>query len=552
MNAAEQRRAVSQLLVVRASGHAGDHQRRYPRWELSNGELQRLLANGVGGVILLGGTATELQQRCRTLRSWAGDEDLLLCADVEEGVGQRFEGATWLVPPMALGRLQSNDPAKARRLTERYGRCTADQARRCGLNWVLAPVCDVNSNPANPVINVRAWGQVPEATAALAEAFQRGLQAGGVLGCAKHFPGHGDTAQDSHLELPVLKHSRERLDQIELRPFRQLIAAGVDSVMTAHLMIPSLDAERPATLSPRVLTDLLRDSLDFQGLIVTDALVMEAITGLVGPGEAAVQAFEAGADLILMPADADKAIDAICAALDSGRIPSLRLEQSLQRRKDALQRCSGDQNRIEGISTQDAVETIDAVETAVETNDEHRFALELVSTTLERQGATPVHPPADGGVTLIRVDGALACPFLRPDAPAIVWPASRGFRPIICHDLGISPWHEPPQGDNPLALDRLDDGPVLLQLFLRGNPFRAGRDRDDPWPAAIRQLLRLNRLAGMAVYGCPYRWESLRTLLPDTLPAAYSPGQMAAAQQMLMVQLLGDENTLELGTEFTD
>ena len=542
MNAAEQRRAVSQLLVVRASGHAGDQQRRYPRWELSNGELQRLLAQGVGGVILLGGTATELQQRCRTLRAWADHDDLLLCADVEEGVGQRFEGATWLVPPMALGRLQSNDPAKAMDLAERYGRCTADQARRCGLNWVLAPVCDVNSNPANPVINVRAWGQVPEAAGALAEAFQRGLQAGGVLGCAKHFPGHGDTAQDSHLELPVLRHSRERLEQIELRPFRRLIAAGVDSVMTAHLVIPSLDAERPATLSPRVLTDLLRDSLDFQGLIVTDALVMEAITGLVGPGEAAVQAFEAGADLILMPADADKAIDAVCAALDSGRIPSLRLEQSLQRRRDALQRCSGAQSRNEGASPLDAGET----------SNERQLALELVSETLEQQGMTPVHPPAGGGVTLIRVDGVLACPFLRPDAPAISWPNSRGFRPIICHDLGISPWHEPPQGDNPLALDRLGDGPVLLQLFLRGNPFRAGRDCDDPWPAAIHQLLRLNRLAGMAVYGCPYRWESLRALLPDTIPAAYSPGQMADAQQRLMSQLLGDEHTLELETEFTD
>ena len=542
MNAVEQRRAVSQLLVVRASGHAGDHQRRYPRWELSNGELQRLLAKGIGGVILLGGTATELQQRCRTLRSWAGHDDLLLCADVEEGVGQRFEGATWLVPPMALGRLQSNDPEKAMVLAERYGRCTADQARRCGLNWVLAPVCDVNSNPANPVINVRAWGQIPEAAGALAEAFQRGLQAGGVLGCAKHFPGHGDTAQDSHLELPVLRHSRERLEQIELRPFRRLIAAGVDSVMTAHLVVPAFDAEWPATLSPRVLTDLLRNSFDFQGLIVTDALVMEAITGLVGPGEAAVQAFEAGADLILMPADADKAIDAVCAALDSGRIPSLRLEQSLQRRRDALRRCSGAQARNEAASPPDAGET----------SDERQLALELVSATLERQGGTPIEPPAGGGVTLIRVDGVLACPFLRPDAPAIGWPTSCGFRPIICHDLGISPWHEPPQGDNPLDLDRLGDGPVLLQLFLRGNPFRAGRDRDEPWPAAIRQLLQLNRLVGMAVYGCPYRWESLRVLLPDTIPAAYSPGQMADAQQMLMGLLLGDEQTLGLGSEFTD
>jgi len=548
MNAAEQRRAVSQLLVVRASGHAGDQQRRYPRWELSNGELQRQLANGVGGVILLGGTATELKHRCRTLRSWAGGRNLLLCADVEEGVGQRFEGATWLVPPMALGRLQANDPAKAMLLAERYGRCTADQARRCGLNWVLAPVCDVNSNPDNPVINVRAWGQTPEAAGALAEAFQRGLQAGGVLGCAKHFPGHGDTAQDSHLELPVLRHSRERLEHIELRPFRKLIASGVESVMTGHLVIPVLDQERPATLSPSVLSDLLRESLDFQGLIVTDALVMEAITGLVGPGEAAVQAFAAGADLILMPADADTAIDALCAALDSGRIPPLRLEQSLQRRRDALRRCSGNQNPMKGSSMQSAVETIDAVET----DDEHRFALELVSATLEVQGPGSIQAAPNGGVTLIRVDGVLACPFLRPDAPAIGWPAKHGFRPILCHDLGISPWHEPPQDDDPLALNRLGEGPVLLQLFLRGNPFRADRDREEPWAAAIHQLLKLNRLAGMAVYGCPYRWESLRVLLPDTIPAAYSPGQMADAQQMLMQRLLGEEHTQELGNEFTD
>ena len=313
-------------------------------------------------MILLGGTATELQQRCRTLRAWAADDDLLLCADVEEGVGQRFEGATWLVPPLALGRLHGHNQAAAIRFAERYGRCTADQARRCGLNWVLAPVCDVNSNPANPVINVRAWGQAPEAAGALAEAFQRGLQAGGVLGCAKHFPGHGDTAQDSHLELPVLAHARERLEQLELKPFRRLIAAGVESVMTAHLLIPALDAERPATLSPKVLTDLLRVSLDFQGLIVTDALVMEAITSLVGPGEAAVQAFEAGADLILMPADADEAINAVCAALASGRLPASRLEQSLQRRREALQRCRGRQSQNKTPSN--APSQSDAAETA--------------------------------------------------------------------------------------------------------------------------------------------------------------------------------------------
>ena len=160
------RRRVAELLVLRASGHLNDQQRRYPQWELPNSELQRLLQEGVGGVILLGGSAVELQQRTQQLQGWS-DQKLLFCADVEEGVGQRFEGASWLVPPLALGRLHQQDPELALNLSERYGRCTGEQARRCGLNWVLGPVCDVNNNPANPVINVRAWGEDPNTASCL-------------------------------------------------------------------------------------------------------------------------------------------------------------------------------------------------------------------------------------------------------------------------------------------------------------------------------------------------------------------------------------------------
>ena len=264
---------IAELIVVRASGHLSDPQRRYPRWELNNSTLERLLHQGVGGVILLGGSAVELQQRTEMLRRWS-DQPLLLCADVEEGVGQRFEGASWLVPPLALGRLYQSDPQRALDLAERYGRCTGDQARRCGLNWVLGPVCDVNNNPANPVINVRAWGEDAATAGTLAAAFQRGLSRTGVLGCAKHFPGHGDTSSDSHLDLPVLPHSKERLAAVELPPFQEVITAGVDSVMTAHLLLPELDPNHPATLSTTVLTNLLRHDLHFDGLVVTDALLM--------------------------------------------------------------------------------------------------------------------------------------------------------------------------------------------------------------------------------------------------------------------------------------
>ena len=546
MNAGEIRQAVAQLLVVRASGHATDKQRRYPRWELSNNELEQLLGAGVGGVILLGGTATELQQRCRTLQRWAG-QPILLCADVEEGVGQRFEGASWLVPPMALGRLHRRAPQQAVQLAENYGRCCGNQAKRCGLNWVLAPVCDVNSNPDNPVINVRAWGEDPHTVGELTGAFQRGLAATGVLGCAKHFPGHGDTSTDSHLELPLLQHSRERLESLELQPFRTLIQEGVSSVMTAHLLIPALDKQWPATLSANVLTTLLRVDLGFKGLVVTDALVMEAIAARYGAGEAAVLAFAAGADLILMPADAAAAIDALCAALRSGRVPMARLHDSLERRQAAVQSIP---------MTLDSGNNDHTIESA----EERSLTLELVTQSLEISNSSTAkestQPNPIDGINLIRVDGVLPCPMLSADAPAILLPKRLGFQSVLSHPLGISPWTDPADPLAPLALDRLGQGPLLLQLFVRGNPFQANRSIREPWTDAIKQLIDLNRLFGLVVYGSPYVWEALSALLPSSIPAGYSPGQMPDAQQQLLERLLNPDPSPALSRlgshEFTD
>lgn len=546
MNAGEIRQAVAQLLVVRASGHATDKQRRYPRWELSNNELEQLLGAGVGGVILLGGTATELQQRCRTLQRWAG-QPILLCADVEEGVGQRFEGASWLVPPMALGRLHRRAPQQAVQLAENYGRCCGNQAKRCGLNWVLAPVCDVNSNPDNPVINVRAWGEDPHTVGELTGAFQRGLAATGVLGCAKHFPGHGDTSTDSHLDLPLLQHSRERLESLELQPFRTLIEEGVSSVMTAHLLIPALDKQWPATLSANVLTTLLRVDLGFKGLVVTDALVMEAIAARYGAGEAAVLAFAAGADLILMPADAAAAIDALCAALRSGRVPMARLHDSLERRQAAVQSIP---------MTLDSGNNDHSIESA----EERSLTLELVTQSLEISNSSTAkestQPNPIDGINLIRVDGVLPCPMLSADAPAILLPKRLGFQSVLSHPLGISPWTDPADPLAPLALDRLGQGPLLLQLFVRGNPFQANRSIREPWTDAIKQLIDLNRLFGLVVYGSPYIWEALSALLPSSIPAGYSPGQMPDAQQQLLERLLNPDPSPALSRlgshEFTD
>jgi beta-glucosidase len=519
--AAEQalQRLIASLVVVRASGHLADHQRRYPQWELANAELQELLAMGVGGVILLGGSAAELALRTRQLQIWA-NQPLLLCADVEEGVGQRFEGASWLVPPLALGRLHRRDPARALELAERYGRCCGQDSRAVGLNWVLGPVCDVNNNPANPVINVRAWGEDPASAGALAAAFLRGLQGTGVLGCAKHFPGHGDTTSDSHLELPLLPHSRERLEQVELPPFRQAIAAGVEAVMTGHLTLPALDPDRPATLSRAVLHQLLREQLGFDGLVVTDALVMEAIAGRYGAGEAAVLALEAGADLVLMPADARLAIAAILSAVQSGRLPLAQLEASAGRRQRALSRCGAGPADPNGAACPDL-----------------ELCRELVSATLEHQGgqlATGSGPPGQG-VNLLRLDQALQAPFLPATAAALGLPAAAGFQPLLMAAETASLWSTDPAA--PLALDRLGSGPVLVQLFVRGNPFRGNAGQGEPWAAALEQLQQAGRLAGVAVYGSPYLWDALRQILPPATPAAYSPGQMPLAQQAVLEAL---------------
>jgi beta-glucosidase len=530
-------RLIHQLLVVRASGKLADHQRGYPRWELPNAELQRLLEAGVGGVILLGGSAAEVALRCAQLHRWAG-QPLLLCADVEEGVGQRFDGATWLVPPLALGRLYGRDPERAVALAERYGQCTGRDARALGLNWVLGPVCDVNNNPANPVINVRAWGEDPRTAGVLAAAFIRGAQSEGVLSCAKHFPGHGDTSSDSHLTLPLLPHSRERLAAIELPPFQEAIAAGVASVMTAHLMLPALDPDRPATLSKPVLTGLLRQELGFDGLVVTDALVMEAITGRYGAGEAAVLALEAGADLVLMPADATAAIAAIAEAVQNGRLNRGQLEASAKRRQRALERCGRLASDPEAAAQPDQALARELVVACLESNQSS-------TDPIAREAAQP-------GVNLIRLDTALAASFLPPTAPALARPEARGWRTVLLERHSAGLWSGIPTA--PLALEQLSPGPVLLQLFVRGNPFRGSAGSAEPWPAALQQLAAAGRLAGLVVYGSPYLWDELQPLLPPGVPGVYSPGQMPLAQAEALNALgsavgLGDTGS---GAGFTD
>lgn len=252
---------------------------------------------------------------------------LLIGADFERGTAMRLDEGTSFPTAMALAA--GGNPKDAYSM----GKVTALEARAVGIQWIYAPDSDVNNNPDNPIINTRSFGEDPQKVAQYVTQFVRGVQEHGGLATAKHFPGHGDTSADSHIDLPVIRAGRERLENLELVPFRAAIAAGADTIMTGHLSIPALepDPNTPATLSSNILTGLLRDELHYQGLVVTDAMDMGGITVRYAPGEAAVRAFSAGADALLMPPVPDAAFDALKAAVKFGRIKRERLDASVRR-----------------------------------------------------------------------------------------------------------------------------------------------------------------------------------------------------------------------------
>jgi len=252
---------------------------------------------------------------------------LLVAADFERGVTMRLHGATTFPHAMSFGAAGKVDYAEA------FGRITAQESRALGIQWNFFPDADVNSNPANPIINTRSFGEDPQQVGDLVAAYIRGARANGMMTTAKHFPGHGDTATDSHLSVAQVTGDRARLDSVELAPFRKAIEAGVDSVMVAHVTVPALepDVNRVATTSPVIVKDLLKRQLGFQGIVVTDALDMAGLTRLysANTGRAAVDAFKAGSDLLLIPADLDASYKAVLEAARSGEIPSAQLDASV-------------------------------------------------------------------------------------------------------------------------------------------------------------------------------------------------------------------------------
>lgn len=310
---------------------------------------KQVTENKVGGIVVFGAPVYDTAVLINRLQADA-KIPLLISVDAETGIGMRFENTTIFPWAMAVGATGNPDFAR------KIGVITGREARAMGIHHVYSPVVDVNNNANNPVINVRSYGENPDEVGRFGAAMVEGVQSSNAIATVKHFPGHGDTAVDSHSGLPIINLPRERFDKVELVPFRKAIEAGVASVMIAHISLPQIDNEQiqplknpvlpiysesvetpkesatiPATLSKKVQTDLLRNQMNFQGLIVSDAMDMSGLTLYIGQEEAAVRAIEAGTDLLEKPADAAAMIRGIVNAVKSGRLTEERINQSARK-----------------------------------------------------------------------------------------------------------------------------------------------------------------------------------------------------------------------------
>jgi beta-N-acetylhexosaminidase len=340
------RERIAQLIVVRGYGDYlrsdTSEYRNLIHWirDLHIGGM--IVANRVRGNQVINAQPFEMAAFLNHLQRLSRTP-LIFASDFERGASMRVAETARYPYMMAFGA--AHDLAAVREL----GAATAREAHALGITWVFAPDADVNNNPDNPIINTRSFGEVPQAVAEAVGAFVEGAHedpANYVLVTPKHFPGHGDTGQDSHMQLARIDHARERIESVELVPFRAAIAHGADAIMTAHMAVPAFEPQAvPATVSRNILTGLLREELGFKGLVVTDAMDMQGVTSLFSQGEAAVRAVEAGADVVLMPADPEACIRGIVAAVKSGRLSEARVTESAARILAAKQRAGLFRNR---------------------------------------------------------------------------------------------------------------------------------------------------------------------------------------------------------------
>ena len=442
------REKVAQLFVVGFRGTTADE------------TIREFVEAGVGGVIYFARNVEDPEQVAAlsgALQRTAVENDrppLLVTIDEEGGVVSRLPWDGRLPGQMTVGATRDPD------LARRGAMAKARELRAVGVNVNLAPVLDVNNDPDNPVIGVRSFGEDPELVSEFGVAAAAGFENESVVACGKHFPGHGDTAVDSHLDLPVVGHDRERLDRVELAPFRAAIDAGVGAIMTTHVAFPTFtdDEERPATLSKPVLTGLLREELGYDGLILTDCMEMNAIADTLGTPEGAVQAVEAGCDLVTVshtPETQRAAVDAVVEAVQSGRIAETRIDESVRRvlrTKNAYD--VGDSSPGNARS-----EASDAWRKANEESRRvaRRVAERGVTLVRDRDGNLPV---GDGPVRVVQFPGGAGSEVEESGADASAFAERLRDRGVAVDARTLDP--EPSGADERLSFDADSDETIVV------------------------------------------------------------------------------------------
>lgn len=501
--------------------------------------------NHVGGIILFRGPVYEsvfLVNRMQSLARYP----LLISADLEAGAGMRFDDTVNLPWNMAVGA--TDNPEYARR----QGALTAREARALGVQQIYAPVADVNNNAANPVINVRSYGEDPVAVGRFVGAFVEGAQRSGVIATAKHFPGHGDTETDSHRGLPQIDVNRDRLNAIELVPFRAAILAGVGSVMTGHIAIPQVDPTRvtplprdlrlkpidtdeggevvvengtmPTTLSP-VMNNLLRRDLNFQGLIVTDAMSMSGLTLYFTQEEASVRALEAGADLLLKPADVDAAFRGVRDAVKQGRLKEQRIDESARRVLAAKYDLGLVSQRVT------ALDTIDTNVAGKETTELAREIAEHAITLVRNDDRlVPITVKSDARIFNLAITNGDDRLWVTNTFTAAMERAGRNLETVVLDERSS-------EAQIRTAVEKADKADlVIASLFGR---VRTGQARSvglpEPGEKALATLIKKKAPVVGISFGNPYvlqNFPQLRTYL-----VAY--GDMPSLQQATVRALMG-------------
>jgi beta-N-acetylhexosaminidase len=448
---------------------------------------------------------------------------LWITADFEGGVGLRYIGATRLPRAMAMGATANPDFAY------QAGRITAEEARALGVQVNFYPVVDVNNNARNPIINIRSFGGDPQLVSRMARAYIRGSQEHGVMATAKHFPGHGDTSTDSHLELPVIDVDRARLNAIELPPFQAAVDESVGGVMSAHIALPRIETDNlPATLSPKMLTGVLRGELKFNGVIFTDAMNMRGITAHYPEGEAAVRAVKAGADVVLYPANVEQAFLGLKHAIESGEIKESRIDDSVRRILIAKAKLGLDRERLVDLNK------IDKVLGSTEHQLAARQIIESgITLVRDKRNVLPLKLAREQKVLFISmVDNSEGW---RDGVPGQAFFAGLVKRLPNANKVYVSDKTSPAEFDLIKKLASFSDS-VIVNGFIRVSSSKGSIDMSDGEINLLKHLSVIDKPFTFVLYGSPYLLSFVPELPTLVLAYEYYP----AAEEAALKAVLGE------------